>query len=89
VAQSVQIQCINKTNRYSAHERISHVGGGTPSRWKLTQAEAIAVIEAGKWQFYVSVLDKVVQVIVAVGCGQQVPEDAERRRAAQQSAQLA
>lgn len=65
MAQNAQIQCINKTNRYSAHERISHVGGTVPSRWKLTQEQAIAAIDAGEWQFYVSVSGKSVWVIVA------------------------
>ena len=54
MVQTAQIQCINKTYRYSAHERISHVGGATPSRWKWTQEQAIAAIETDQWQFYVS-----------------------------------
>jgi len=65
VAQTVEIQCINKTDRYSAHDRISHVGGSSPSRWKLTQQQAINAIEAGEWQFYVSVGGSVARVIVA------------------------
>jgi len=55
MADSIRISCINKTDRPNPHERISHVGGVNPggARWKLTQAEAIAGIESGKWAFYV------------------------------------
>lgn len=66
MTQTAQIQCINKTDRYSAHDRISHVGGSTPRRWKLTQQEAIRAIETGEWNFYVSANGSTVWVIVAI-----------------------
>jgi hypothetical protein len=67
VAQNVQISCINKTPRMDPHDRIHSVGGVNPdgTRWKLGQQEAIAGVEAGKWQFYVSVSGKSVWVVVA------------------------
>lgn len=64
----VRIDCINKTDRYNPHERISHVGGinhdGT--NWRLNLADAIAGVERGDYDFFVSVGGSQVDVIVAV-----------------------
>lgn len=48
-----EIKCINKSDRANPHERITHVGGYGASRWKITQQEAIRLIENGEWRFWV------------------------------------
>lgn len=68
MAQRHQIRCINKADRYDAHERIINIGGlnGTTERWKISVAEAIKGIERGDWQFYVMVNGSSADVIIAV-----------------------
>lgn len=68
MSSSVQIQCINKTPRRDAHDRIQNVGGvrSDGQRWKLSQPQAVADSDAGKYRFYTSVQGKSVWVIVAV-----------------------
>ena len=67
MAENIQIQCINKSDRLNAHECIKSIGGTNPDggRWKLTLEQAIQGIESGKWTFYVNVNGKAVGVIIA------------------------
>lgn len=61
-----QIMCVNKSDRYNPHDRITHVGGiVNRERWKITQQAAIEGIESGKWKFFVSVNGESVWVIIA------------------------
>lgn len=64
--QTVQIKCINKSDRANAWERITHVGGFTDKNWKITQIDAINHIESGAWKFFVSVKGQSVWVVVAI-----------------------
>lgn len=65
---SIEIMCINKTNRYDAHDRIHSIGGIRSDRapWKMSQTDAIATIENGTYSFYVSKGGRTVAVIVAL-----------------------
>jgi Protein of unknown function (DUF3892) len=63
-----QIDCIEKEDRLNPTEAIQFIGGlaADGKRWRISQKEAIAAIEAGKWAFYVVAHGRSVNVIVAV-----------------------
>ena len=72
MAQRVRVQCINKTDRSSADERIRNIGGTSTSgtRWRLAEAEAIKALENGTYSFYVErPAGDVVDVVVAQRLG--------------------
>ena len=41
MANTMQIKCINRTERMSPPERITHVGGYESSQWKITLDDAM------------------------------------------------
>lgn len=50
-----RIDCVNKPNRYSPHEHITHVGGPKPDgtgRWKDPVAAVVQLIESKQHRFY-------------------------------------
>ena len=63
----VEVKCINKSDRFNPHERITHIGGQNPDGklWKLTQEQAIEGAEQGKWAFFVNRGGRVANVVVA------------------------
>ena len=65
MANTAQIKCINRTERMSPHERITHLGGYVNSQWKITLSDAIGKIERGEWAFFVQADRRTVGVIVA------------------------
>ena len=71
MATSVQIECINKTDRYNPHERIQSIGGRNAdgTRWKLSVSQAIVYIENNTYSFYVSGGGAKVDVIIATNNG--------------------
>ncbi len=50
-----RVLCVKKTDRSDPHERIRQIGGENPdgTPWRLTQEDAIAGIEQGRWTFFV------------------------------------
>ena len=67
MASGHEVLCVNKSDRYNPHERITHIGGKNTDgkRWHITQEAAIEGIESGLWSFYVSRAGRTVDVIVA------------------------
>jgi hypothetical protein len=52
-----RIDCVNKPDRNSPHEHITHVGGPKPDgsgRWKDPTSNVVALIESGNHRFYTS-----------------------------------
>jgi hypothetical protein len=49
--QEYEVTCVNKPNRQSPHEHITHIGN-TGGNWRITRERAIALIEAKEAAFF-------------------------------------
>ena len=66
MADQHEILCINKSDRFNAHERIINIGGGIGvNKWRISQARAIQGIESGEWEFFVNRGGSSVDVIIS------------------------
>ncbi len=62
-----QIHCVGRSDRLNHDRRIRHIGGvnADGARWRISEAAAIAGIEAGRWSFYISGTGRDVDIVVA------------------------
>lgn len=65
---SKEVKCINKTDRTSRHERISHIGG---YGWRITENDAIRNIKSDPTAYHVKVGNFDARVIIAVHLGRE------------------
>src|SRR5437899_2107583 len=62
-----QICCVTRSDRVNHDRRIRSVGGinRDGARWQISEAAAIAGIEAGRWSFFVSQAGHEIDIVVA------------------------
>ena len=62
------IHCVVRANLLNHDRRLRRVGGINPdgAHWQIAEAEAIAAIEAGRWNFYVMAGGREWPIVVAV-----------------------
>jgi hypothetical protein len=72
MATTRQVKCINKRDRQSRHERISHIGGDWGlygARIKITEEQAISDIENNIFIYFVQIGTIVARLIIATHLG--------------------
>lgn len=72
MAISREVKCINKPDRESAYQRITHLGGdwgAGGSRIKVTEDDAIKHIESGLYTYHVKTAYRDVNVFVSSNNG--------------------
>jgi len=62
--QEFEVNCINKPNRQSSHEHITHIGNAN-TNWRITRESAIQRIDGKAEQYYT--LDKTTGKRVYIG----------------------
>jgi hypothetical protein len=68
MATSHEVMCVNKTSSHDRPTHLSHLGGQTPQGrgWRVTVAEAIKGVLAGKWRFFAIIDGEQRSLVVAV-----------------------
>ena len=63
-----QICRVARSEFENHHQRLRHVGGINPdgSSWKITELDAIAGIEAGRWRFFIAYQGREWDVVVTL-----------------------
>src|SRR3954468_1300680 len=63
-----EVTCIGKSLNHTKQHHLTHLGGQTPTGrgWRVSVAEAIKGIVAGKWRFFVTLSGRPSFVMVAV-----------------------
>jgi len=72
--QEFEVTCINKLDRLSSHEHITHIGN-TAGQWRLTREAAIQRIDSRQEAFYTvdPATDRRVYIGVVRGDGNKAP----------------
>lgn len=62
-----RICCVTRSNLLNHDRRIRDIGGVNPdgARWRITEAQAIVAIEAGRWSFVVEREGRDLPIVVA------------------------
>ena len=59
-----EVTCVNKPDRMSAHEHITHIGN-TANNWRMTREEAIRRVESRQEAYYT--IDRTTGLKVFIG----------------------
>ncbi len=62
-----RVSCIHRSDRLNHDRRILTIGGVNldGSRWKVGEGTAIAGIESGRWNFFLSQDERDIEIVVA------------------------